>query len=59
MVGQCSVDHQHQQSNILLVRPYLVEHSSSSATALISDTRTVFAQGVTVCVTVTVCALVT
>jgi len=32
---------------------YLVEHSSSSATALITDTRTVhvFARGVIVCVT--------
>jgi len=48
-------------SGILLIRPYLVEHSSSSATALITDTRTVhvFAQGVIVCVTVTACGLVT
>ena len=39
----------------------VVEHSSSSATALITDTRTVqvFAQGVIVCVTVTARALVT
>jgi len=38
-----------------------VEHSSSSATALITDARTVqvFAQGVIVCVIVTARALVT
>jgi len=38
-----------------------VEHSSSSATALITDTQTVqvFAQGVIVCVIVTAHALVT
>jgi len=38
-----------------------VEHSSSSATALITDTRTVqvFAQGVIVCMTVNARALVT
>jgi len=51
----------HRPSGVLLVGPYLVEHSSSSATALITDTRTVqvFAQGVIVCVTVIACALVT
>ena len=46
----------HGPSGVLLVGPYLVEHSSSSsATALITDTRTVqvFTQGVIVCVTVT------
>jgi len=48
-------------SSILFIRSYLVEHSSSSATALITDTRTVqvFAQGVIVCVIVTAHALVT
>jgi len=48
-------------SGILFIRPYFVEHSSSSATALITDTRTVqvFAQGVIVCVTVTTHTLVT
>jgi len=51
----------HGPSGVLLVGPYLVEHSSSSATALITDTQTVpvFAQGVVVCVTVTARALVT
>ena len=52
----------HGPSGVLLVGPYLVEHSSSSsATALITDTRTVqvFTQGVIVCVTVTAHALVT
>jgi len=41
----------HEPSGVLLVGRYLVEHSSSSATALITDTRTVqvFPQGVTVC----------
>ena len=45
----------------MFIRSYLMEHSSSSATALITDTRTVqvFAQGVIVCVTVTTRALVT
>ena len=48
-------------SGVLFIWSYLVEHSSSSATALITDTRTVqvFAQGVIVCVTVTARALVT
>jgi len=48
-------------SRVLFIWPYLVEHSSSSATALITDTRTVqvFAQGVIVCVIVTAHALVT
>jgi len=51
----------HGPSGILLVGPYLVEHSSSLATALITDTRAVqvFAQGVIVCVIVTARALVT
>jgi len=51
----------HQTLDVLLIRPYLVERSSSSATALITDTRTVqvFAQDITVCVTVIACALVT
>jgi len=51
----------HGLSSVLFIRPYLVEHSSSSATALITDTRTVqvFAQGVIVCLTVTARALVT
>jgi len=40
----------HGPSGVLFIRSYLVEHSSSSATALITDTRTVqvFAQGVIV-----------
>ena len=48
-------------SGVLFIWSYLVEHSSSSATALITDTRTVqvFAQGVIVCVTVTTHAYVT
>jgi len=43
----------HGPSGVLLVGPHLVEHSSSLATALITDTRTVqvFAQGIIVCVT--------
>jgi len=51
----------YRPSGVLLVRPYLVERSSTLATALITDTRTVqvFAQGVIVCVTVTACTLVT
>jgi len=51
----------HGPAGVPFVRPYLVEHSSSSATALITDTQTVqvFAQGVTVCVTVTARTLVT
>ena len=41
----------HGSSGVLLVWPYLVEHCSSSAMVLITDTRTVqvFPQGVTVC----------
>jgi len=51
----------HGPSDIVFIRSYLVEHSSSSATALITDTRTVqmFAQGVIVCVIVTARPLVT
>ena len=51
----------HGSSGVLLVWPYLVEHCSSSAMVLITDTRTVqvFAQGVIVCATVTARALVT
>ena len=48
-------------SGVLFIWSYLVEHSSSSPMALITDTRTVqvFAQGVIVCVIVTARALVT
>ena len=51
----------HGPSGVLFIQSDLVEHSSSSATALITDTRTVqvFAQGIIVCVTVTARALVT
>jgi len=51
----------HGPSGVLFIRPYLVEHSSSLATALITDTRTVqvFALGVIVCVIVTARASVT
>ena len=51
----------HGPSGVLFIRPYLVEHSSSSAMAVITESRTVymFAQGVIVCVTLTARALVT